>query len=71
MSRRSPSKSQLSRSLSEVLSGLSPAAARSLGLLDCMGCAMAPFETVADAVRILGLDPKALCEGLEAKAGRR
>ncbi len=49
-----------------VLSKLPLSALKRLGLLPCVGCAIAPFETVEQAARVLGLDPPALGRSLEA-----
>ncbi len=37
-----------------------PRAVHRAGLARCLGCAMAPFETLGEAARILRLDPRRL-----------
>lgn len=38
---------------------------RKVGLGNCIGCAMAPFETVEEAIHIFKLDPKKVLPELE------
>lgn len=60
--------------LSALLTTLAPRALAPLGLAPCLGCAMAPFETVGEAVRIMGADAQRVGRALEAalrQAGRR
>ena len=48
-----------------------PAAAQILrdeGLASCLGCAMSPFETVAEAARELRLDPSRIERALQPLA---
>lgn len=48
-----------------------PSAAQALrraGLCDCVGCAMAPFETLDDAVRTYGLDRRRVLSMVRAAA---
>lgn len=49
--------SRLTRPLDQLVTSLGPGGLSALGLSACVGCAMAPFETVEDAVRELGADP--------------
>jgi len=73
MPRRSTA-SLLRLPLTELLAALPPRAVKPLGLSACLGCAMAPFETVGEAVRIMGCDAQRVSRALEAalrKAGRR
>lgn len=37
---------------------------RDEGLASCLGCVMAPFETVAEAARELGVDPARVARAL-------
>lgn len=73
MARRSVA-SLLRFPLSELLSLVPASALKPLGLADCAGCAMAPFETVGEAVRIMGCDARKVARALDAalrRAGRR
>ncbi len=42
-----------------------------LGLADCVGCGMAPFESLADAARHYGVDPARALAALRAAARGR
>lgn len=45
-------------------------ALRCAGLGDCVGCAMASFETVAEAARTYGLDARRVLVALQTSARR-
>ncbi len=63
----------LSRPLDELVTVLGPSGLAALGLSACTGCAMAPFETVADAVRELNADSARVLRAFEKalrKAGK-
>lgn len=74
MPRRPPSLDVLQRPLSQVLAAVPARDACRAGLGPCLGCAVAPFETLGEAVRVLKLDAakvvRALKPVLERK-GRR
>ena len=65
MKRRSPQVVS-GLSVSAVLERLPLPVSKRLGLQPCLGCAVAPFETLAEAARILGLDRRRLCASVEA-----
>jgi len=67
MTRASRSASLLHRPLRELLARLPAAELHRVGLGACLGCAMAPFETVAEAARMLGLDTGRVVSALESK----
>lgn len=60
----SPSSALLSRPLAPLLAALPVPAVHRAGLARCLGCAMAPFETLGEAARILRLDPRRLARAL-------
>lgn len=71
MSRRSPAREALKESLPDTLARLTPSQACALGLGPCLGCAIAPFETLGEAVGLLGLDVARVLAGLRAARRRR
>ncbi len=73
MARRSASTPLLRRPLAELLRDLPPRTLAAVGLGPCMGCAMAPFETVEEAACILGRQPSRLAARLSAalRKGKR
>ncbi len=54
--KRRPSRQLASLTVSTVLERLPLPVLKRLGLQRCIGCAIAPFDTLADAARVLGLD---------------
>lgn len=71
MARRPALSAVLRLPLADVVHRLSPRVLREAGLGQCLGCAMAPFETVEEAARDLSLDPASLARRLEAALGGR
>lgn len=71
MSRRIPGREALQQPLPEALERLTPSQACALGLGPCLGCAIAPFETLGEAVGLLGLDVARVLAGLRAARRRR
>lgn len=71
MSRRTPGREALEQPLAEALARLTPSQACALGLGPCLGCAIAPFETLGEAVGLLGLDVARVLAGLPAARRRR
>jgi hypothetical protein len=60
----------LARPLAPLLAALPVRAVHRAGLARCLGCALAPFETLGEAARILHLDPRRLAQALEVADGR-
>jgi len=71
MSRRPPALAVLERPLSEVLASLPAKEVCRAGLHACVGCAVAPFETVGEAVRLLKLDAPKVARALSAALARK
>lgn len=71
MSLRSPGREALQQPLADALARLSPSQACALGLGPCLGCAIAPFETLGEAVSLLGLDVARVLAGVRATRRRR
>ncbi len=60
----------LGETLGPLLERLPARAVVRAGLGRCLGCAMAPFETVEEAARILRRDPAKVAHALEVARGR-
>jgi hypothetical protein len=61
----------LKQPLPDALARLSLSQACALGLGPCLGCAIAPFETLGEAVSLLGLDGARVLAGVRGTRRRR
>lgn len=71
MAPRGPTRTLLESPLHEVLGRVPLDVLRKAGLARCAGCDFAAFETVADAVRELGLDSQRVAKCLAAASPKR